>query len=262
MDRMTVCETVDPSSILGRRTFIGGLAEWFMAHASKACGRKSAEVQILYPPQLNLLNLMKEQTNNYPEAKFYKDHIAKEQEKIKDFLIDYLPANFKPDNIMDFCCGAANEEPVLYELYGKDISMTSFDNSEHMLQRIKDLGVERKSIIRLDIDEIDDYFQNKKFDLLIGRNIPINPNSRSFSNEKYPDNWPKRLENLKKHLGDNGYLLMTFARKDEFYRAQELLNDLSYNIVSQEKNRIIIPSDYIGIAGADVKDNYVVLAMK
>ena len=29
---------------------IGGLAEWFMAHASKACGWKPAEVQILYPP--------------------------------------------------------------------------------------------------------------------------------------------------------------------------------------------------------------------
>jgi len=205
---------------------------------------------------------MKEQSNNSLEAKFYKDHIAKEQEKLREFLIEYLPANFRPDNIMDFCCGAANEEPLFYELYGKHISITSFDNSEHTLQLIKDLGIERKSIVRLDIDEVDNYFQNKKFDLLIGRNIPINPNRRIFSDEKYPDNWPKRLENLKKHLTDDGYLLMTFARGDEFYRAQELLNELNYRIIIQEKNQIIIPSDYIGIAGADIKDNYIILAMK
>ena len=53
MDRIAVCGTVDQGSIPCRRTFhirFGGLAEWFMAHASKACGRKPAEVQILYPP--------------------------------------------------------------------------------------------------------------------------------------------------------------------------------------------------------------------
>jgi SAM-dependent methyltransferase len=205
---------------------------------------------------------MKEQSSKSSESKFYKDNIAKEQEKIKEFLNEYLPTGFKPDNIMDFCCGAANEEPVLYELYGENTSITSFDNSEYILQRIKDLGIERKSIVKLDLDDIDNYFQDKKFDLLIGRNIPINPNRRSFGNEKYPDNWPKYLENLRKHMTDNGYLLMTFAREDEFYRAQEILDDLNYNIVSQGANRIIIPSDYIGVAGADIKDNYVILAIK
>ncbi len=52
MDRIAVCGTVDPGSIPGGRTFLGGLAEWFMALASKASGCKSAEVRILYPPQL------------------------------------------------------------------------------------------------------------------------------------------------------------------------------------------------------------------
>ena len=28
----------------------GGLAEWFKAHAWKACGRNPSQVQILYPP--------------------------------------------------------------------------------------------------------------------------------------------------------------------------------------------------------------------
>lgn len=42
--------------------YFGGLAEWFMALASKASGRKLAEVRILYPPQPvtsynNIMNL-------------------------------------------------------------------------------------------------------------------------------------------------------------------------------------------------------------
>lgn len=54
MDRISACGAEDPGSIPGGRTFChGGLAEWFMAHASKACGRKPAGVQILYPPQRN-----------------------------------------------------------------------------------------------------------------------------------------------------------------------------------------------------------------
>lgn len=61
---MEVCGTSDEGSIPSGRTksaFIkttvdnGGLAEWFMALVSKASGRKSAGVQIPYPPQRIIL---------------------------------------------------------------------------------------------------------------------------------------------------------------------------------------------------------------
>ena len=195
------------------------------------------------------------------QKEYYKNLIEKEQEKLKEFFLHYLPTEFHPKNIMSFCCGVANEEPVLRELYGDNVSLVSFDHSEHMIQIVEDLSIERKSLIKLDMKEMDDYFKNAKFDLLLGRNIPINPNHQSnyfHHNEKYPDDWPQFLENFKKYLESNGYLLMTFAREDEFERAEELLKKLKYNIIIQEKNGIVIPSDRIGIAGAGVKDNYVI----
>ena len=54
MDRMTVCETVDPGSIPGRRTpKMEGWPSGLWRTPRKRVG-KPAEVQILYPPQKSL----------------------------------------------------------------------------------------------------------------------------------------------------------------------------------------------------------------
>jgi len=50
------------------------------------------------------------------------------------------------------------------------------------------------------------------------------------------------------------------VREDEFYRAQEILDSEGYRIKVKEKNPIRVQSDYIGIRGADKKDDYVIIA--
>lgn len=209
---------------------------------------------------------MKEQfstrTIESSSSRYYKDRIEKEQFYLKEFFAHYLPTDFHPKSIIDFCCGIANEEPILYEMYGQGTALVSFDNSDQMIQQAKDLVLNRKSIIKLDVNDFSSRFHTQSFDLFIGRNVPINPNRpRTFyDSTTYPDIWPNFLENIKNHLNPDAYLFMTFARIDEFERATETLENLNYNIIIQEKNKIVIPSDHIGIAGADIKDNYVVMA--
>ncbi len=161
---------------------------------------------------------------------------------------------------MNFCCGIANEEPLLYEIYGKDIELISFDRSEEMISLTKELDLKRKSIMQLDVSDLYSYFKRKKFGLIIGRNIPINPNHNADLSGIYPDIWPKFLKNLRRNLANGGSLLMTFAREDEFERGIELMKAAHFNVLVKENNKIVIPSDRIGIAGADIKDNYVVIA--
>lgn len=195
------------------------------------------------------------------EEKYYHNLIEKEQIALKEFFIYYLPKDFRPKTILNFCAGVANEEPVLHDLYGNDISLVSFDKSKQMIDMAKDLELDRKSLINLDISDVKNKFKDSKFDLLIGRNIPINPNRPSnYSDEVYPDAWLDFILNCKNKIFSDGYLLMTLARDDEFERAKELLKESGFNILKQENNHIIVPSDRIGIAGSDVKDNYVILA--
>jgi len=206
-------------------------------------------------------NKFRQPVGENSNSEYYRNLIEKEQIELKTFFVHYLPKELKPHDIVNFCCGVANEESILYDLYGNDISLVSFDRSEDMIRIARELSLERKSIIKLDTKDINAHFKGLKFDLLIGRNIPINPNNTErYSNEISPDEWPQFLQNLKSHFNRNGYLLMTFAREDEFERAKELLNKLNYNLIVQEKNAVVVPSDRIGIAGADVKDNYVVIA--
>jgi SAM-dependent methyltransferase len=186
-----------------------------------------------------------------------KNLIEKEQEKLKIFFEKYLPKDFKPKNILDFGCGIANEEPVLHDLYGINIEILSFDNSPSMVQTAKNIG--RKSVIQSNTTTIIKIIQDKKFDLIIGRNIPINPNYRSDNNE-YTDVWPEFLNNIKTQISQKGYLLMTFAREDEYIRAIKLLTENKFHAITKELNTVVIPSDKIGIAGADIKDNYVIIS--
>jgi len=188
---------------------------------------------------------------------YYLDLIYKEQKELPNLFLEYLPKNYLPKRILNFCCGIVNEEPILYNLYGKNIEMISFDNSEFMDKMAKNLN--RKSFLKLDIKKIKE-FATEKYDLIIGRNIPINSNYNHPIELDYQDYWPIFLNDINKYLNSSSLLFMTLAREDEFNRTKEILTNLKYKIQIQEKNKIFIPSDRIGIAGADVKDNYVILA--
>jgi len=185
------------------------------------------------------------------------EYVAKEQEEFKQVLNNYFP-NGQCQNlrILDICCGIAIEEPLLIQHFGENTELLSLDNDKSLEGLLKDLG--RKSVIIGDIRELEKYTKGK-FHLIIGRNVPLNPN-HNYEEGKILDYWPEIFENLIKFMTNDATLFLTLVREDEFYRAEEILNDLGYRIKYRERNPIVVPSDYVGVRGADTTDHYVVLA--
>ena len=48
-------------------------------------------------------------------------YFYKEQKELPNLFLEYLPKNYLPKRILNFCCGIVNEEPILYNMYGKNI---------------------------------------------------------------------------------------------------------------------------------------------
>lgn len=190
-------------------------------------------------------------------AQYYLEHIEKEQEGFRKVLHRYFPnGQYVNPRILNICSGVANEEPLLFQHFGENSELLSLDNNSSLEELLLDLG--RKSVIIGDLREIH-RFAKGKYDIVMGRNVSLNPNNRDFVAE-VPDLWPELFEDLVKYFAPNSTLFLTLVREDEFYRAQEILDSVGYRTTTKEKNLIKVPSDYIGIIGADVKDDYVIIA--
>jgi hypothetical protein len=190
-------------------------------------------------------------------SQYYLEHIKKEQEGFRRVLNRYFPnSQYVNPRILNICSGIANEEPLLIHRFGKKTELLSLDNDTSLEELLADLR--RKSVVIGDLREIHK-FTKGKYDIVMGRNIPLHPNSDSFR-EKIPDIWPGLFENLVKYFNSDSTLFLTLVREDEFYRAQEILDSVGYRIKVKEKNPIRVQSDYIGIRGADKKDDYVIIA--
>ncbi len=190
-------------------------------------------------------------------AQYYLEYIAKEQEGFRQVLRKYFSnGQYKNSRILNICCGIANEEPSLIQHFGKNSELVSLDNDKSLEELLKKLG--RKSVRIGCIRELDRYIEGK-FNLVIGRNVPLNPNHNVWR-DKVPDFWPEIFENLVKFMEFDSTLFLTLVREDEFYRAKEVLNNIGYRIKVKERNPIIVQSDYIGVRGADTKDHYIVIA--
>ncbi len=190
-------------------------------------------------------------------AQHYLKRIASEQDGFWQVLINYFPnVCNKNSRILDICCGVANEEPLLVRHFGKKTELISLDNNKGLESLLNELG--RKSVKIGDVRELDRHVKGK-FNLVMGRNVPLNPNYDAFRDRVF-DYWPDVFEDLSRFMTSDATLFLTLVREDEFYRAEEILNWAGYRIRLKEINPIIVPSDYIGIQGADTKDSYVIIA--
>ncbi|MEK6872824.1 MAG: hypothetical protein AABW90_02315 [Nanoarchaeota archaeon] len=136
-------------------------------------------------------------------------------------LRTYFPnGQYKNSRILDICSGVVNEEPLLIEHFGENTKLASLDNDKSLEELLKELG--RKSVRIGDIRELDRYIEGK-FNLVIGRNVPLNPNYNAWRNE-VPDCWPGVFENLVRFMEFDSTLFLTLVREDEFYRTQEILD--------------------------------------
>jgi len=190
-------------------------------------------------------------------TQYYLPYIKKEQRAFREVLNNYFP-NEQGQNprILDICCGIANEEPLLIRHFGENTELLSLDWDPLLKKFLEPLG--RKSVVIGDIRKLKK-FAVGKYQIVIGRNIPLNPNDDPLR-KKVPDPWPEIFENLTKYMIVESRLFLTLARHDEFNRARNILSKSGYRINVDEENQIKVPSDYIGVCGADVKDNYVIIA--
>jgi len=190
-------------------------------------------------------------------AQHYFEYIAKEQEGFLRVIKKYFP-NIKHKNprILNICCGIANEESLLIKYFGKNTKLIGLD-IDKSLERLLD-ELERKSVIIGDVRQLEKYVKGK-FDLIMGRNIPLNPNYNGHG-EEINDFWPGVFEDLLKFMKFDSKLFLSLVCEDEFSRAKEILNNHGYRIKINERNSIIVQSDYIGVKGSDTKDHYVIIA--
>ncbi len=190
-------------------------------------------------------------------AQYYLKYIEEEQEGFKRVLNRYFPNDqYTNPRILNICSGVANEEPLIIQHFGEETELLSLDNDASLEELVADLR--RKSVVIGDIRELHK-FAKGKYDIVMGRNVPLNPNIDSFI-EKIPDMWLRLFEDLVKYFDSDSTLFLTLVREDEFYRAQEILDFVGYRMKVKEKNPIRVQSDYIGVRGADKKDNYVIIA--
>lgn len=162
---------------------------------------------------------------------------------------------YKRPRILSICCGIANEGHLLLERF-EDAEMLGLEVDERLVDLSRSLG--RRFVKQGDVRALEKYIEGE-YDVVIGRNVPLNPNYNS-PYERLSDPWPGVFEDLVRYMGKGSMLFLTLARLDEFLRAQKVLDNIGYRITARGRNRVMVPSDGIGIKGADVKDNYIVVA--
>ena len=191
------------------------------------------------------------------EGQFYSDRISKEQDGFTKVLSYYFSnKKYKNLRILNLCCGPITEEQVLFEYFGSQTEIISIDRDPQFEILAKEF--KRKTFKLGDILALEKLVTGK-FDIIFGRNIPLNPN-HNLLEEQDIDMWPDLFRDLVNYMNIHSKLFLTFCRDDEYFRAMYILKQNKYDIKMAEENKIIVPSDRLGVAGADIKDNYVIMA--
>jgi len=120
---------------------------------------------------------------------------------------------------------------------------------------------------------------NDKFDLIIGRNVPLSPGCyeavpgsplfyatriflpKSFGRFKpvtEDDGWLSIFRGIKKFAEKDAELFLTLLMKPEFLRAQEILKKAGYTVLEKQQNMFPCVNDNACFV-TDYKDNYVIL---
>ena len=181
--------------------------------------------------------------------------IRHEQKGIRKVIKKYFPdGTYTDPKILNFCCGLANEEPIIYDHFGDGTKLISLDACGNAEKNTRYLG--RKSFVR---DTIQEFLKDTddRFDIIMGRNVPLNP-KYGPCDDRSDDPWPSVFHNMRTAFEQDGTLFLTLLREDEFKRCKEILSD-DYNIKESKFNKITVVSDKYGTA-SEYKDHYIVMA--
>jgi hypothetical protein len=181
--------------------------------------------------------------------------IRHEQKGIRKVFKKYFPEGTYTDpKILNFCCGLANEEPIIYEHFGEGTNLISLDSCENAEKNAQYLG--RKSFVR---STVQDFLENsdERFDIIMGRNVPLNPKQDDYYKSD-EDPWPEIFHNMRTAFSTDGILFLTLLLKHEFHRCLDILDD-DYNIRESKFNRITVVSDKYG-TDSEYKDHYIIMA--
>ena len=195
-----------------------------------------------------------------------------EKREIKDFkklIQNYFPnqKRFFGKNILNICCGPITEEPALYEHF-RPSNLVSIDNCEISERHAKKYN--RKSFVYGNLINLENILKDNKFDILLGRNIPLSPGGTGTCPGDYmgtstwyepvtdDDKWYKIFNGLKDFSKKNAIFFLTLLRSDEFIRGIEILEKAHYNIIRKGENKSPCFSDRLGVAH-ETKDHYLIL---
>lgn len=207
---------------------------------------------------LNLAELFKKtkkgRTLNYEDQlKIDSDRDGKNFGRTLD---KYLPVEYSHSiNILDICSGILPEELELSDHFGVPIkNIVSVEKDPSMVSLSRKSG--RSSAVVGNLSD-KSFLPNlgKKFDLVIGRNVPVNPEN---SEDSYRF-WLDIFKNIKDSMSNGGKILVTFLQEHELSVANKMLAEAGFTIQISEKNPHPVPSSIIGVSQEE-KDCYVILA--
>jgi len=202
-----------------------------------------------------------------------KERQEKEAEEYSRLLKKVFPEPEQGIKILNICCGTISEEDALYKHFSP-AKLVSIDCSEVMERWAKKLG--RKSFVKADLSALE-HVLTEKFELLLGRNIPLNPGGfgrcpgsalcyipeflmpglgKPLPVEKN-DKWLDIFKKIKSFMNNDSEFFITLLRDDEYLRALNLLPSAGYIICEKYENPNPTSSDSIGVA-VDYKDTYII----
>jgi hypothetical protein len=186
---------------------------------------------------------------------------ADEDGKVFGILLDrYVPKRDNRDGrIIDICAGIMPEEDELlkhFRINRNQLVSVDIRTDRVMLGR----RIGRKTLIPGDLGN-KFFIQSlgEGFDLVIGRNVPLNPHNDTSRPIPY---WVNIFRNLYAITKDNCKVFITLVRDDEFYIAPKLLSMAGFTkIIKAELNPKPVFSPIPGVASGP-KDIFVILAEK
>jgi hypothetical protein len=213
--------------------------------------------------------------------------IELERDSFRRVLAEYFPnGRFKSPRILNACCGAVVEEPVVFQHFGMATEMVSVDRDENLEEITKAIGT--CTFVEFDITEVEKCSQAEgKFDIVICRNPYIAPiysryitpqlsrtgkllriNTSPYFEVPYKDfktrsigkrlwdwlvlenhiedEWPLILRKLAGKIKDDGILFMTTFENFEMFRALELMKEIGYRIETLGPNPVEVYNSGLG----------------
>mgnify|MGYP001805849426 CR=1 FL=1 len=201
-------------------------------------------------------NISELEERHYQELKYITDS---EGLLFKEVLKKYIPDEFRPTRVLNICAGLVAEEDLILDYFGLNVDdLVSVDKSYRNYFDAKKIG--KRTITQRDLFNNDDFKSiGYGFDLIIGRNVPLNPDLFK-NNLEVNKEWLDVFKNLRNISTENCLMFLTLFQDHEFFTAKKILEMSGFgNFLVAERNRIKIPSK-TNLVPDKYKDNFVLVA--